>query len=109
METVKIIVLALSALLLVFVGLMRLSNPIKTYAKNSGIDLPNDVNLLNEIRGLSAVQLLGGLIIAAGIFLPAITTSSFIVGTLIFVGFGIGRMISMNGSGLRTTTATSST
>ena len=99
MEIFKIITLALSALLLLFVGAMRLSNPIKTYLKNSGIQLGNDANLLNEIRGLSAVQLLGGIIIALGIFIPELTFSSFIVGTLMFIGFTIGRTISMNVDG----------
>lgn len=58
MEIFKIIILSLSGLLLLFVGTMRLSNPIKAYLKNSGIKLENDVDLLNEMRGVSAVMLM---------------------------------------------------
>lgn len=99
MEIFKIITLSLSGILLLFVGAMRLSNPIKTYLKNSGITLEKDVNLLNEIRGVAAVQLLGGILIALGIFISNLTILSFTAGTLIFLGFLIGRLISMSVDG----------
>ena len=63
----------LSGLLLLFVGIMRLSNPQKTYLKNSGIKLEDDVNLLNEMRGVSAVMLFGGVIILLGTIVSALT------------------------------------
>lgn len=94
METFKIVILSLSSLLLIFVGAMRLLNPMKTYAKNSGITLANDVDLLNEIRGVSAVMLFGGIIIFLGVLIPTLTYTSFIVATLIFIGFAVGRIIS---------------
>ena len=99
MEIFKIVVLSLSALLLIFVGSMRLMNPIKTYLKNSGIQLSNDVNLLNEMRGVSAVMLCSGIIILLGTFIPKLTLSSFLVGSLIFIGFAIGRMLSISMDG----------
>jgi len=99
MEIFNIITLALSGLLLVFVGAMRLSNPIQTYAKNSGIKLDKDVDLLNEIRGLSALQLCAGLIAWTGIFFPPFKTTSFAVAALVFVGFLIGRLISISADG----------
>jgi small neutral amino acid transporter SnatA (MarC family) len=67
MEIIKIVILSVSALMLLFVWAMRLSNPIKTYLGNSGIRLENDVDLLNEMRGVSSVMLCGGIIIALGI------------------------------------------
>ncbi|WP_106794302.1 DUF4345 family protein [Aquimarina sp. Aq78] len=96
METFKIITLSLSSILLLFVGSMRLSAPIKTYLKNSGIKLEKEINLLNEIRGVSSVQLFGGIIILLGIFIPKLTFASFTVAILIFIGFAIGRTISMS-------------
>jgi len=81
--------------MLFFVGAMRLSNPIKTYSKNSGIKLENDINLLNEIRGISAVMLFGGIIILLGTFIPEMTFTSFVVSILIFLGFAIGRLLSL--------------
>ncbi|MDW3649503.1 MAG: DUF4345 domain-containing protein [Bacteroidia bacterium] len=99
MEIFSIIILALSGLLLVFVGAMRLSNPIQTYAKNSGIKLDQDVDLLNEIRGVSALQLCAGLIAWTGIFFPPFRTTSFAVAALVFVGFLMGRLISISADG----------
>jgi hypothetical protein len=95
MEIFKIITLSLSGLLLLFVGAMRLSNPIKTYLKNSGIKIENEVNLLNEVRGISSVQLFGGIIILLGIIIAKLTIISFAVATLIFLGFAIGRLLSI--------------
>lgn len=99
MEIIKIAILSLSALMLVFVGVMRLSNPIKTYLKNSGIRLENDASLLSEMRGVSAVMLSAGIIIALGIFIEKLTFTSHFIGSLIFVGFAIGRLISLKADG----------
>ena len=95
MEIFSINTLALSGLLLLFVGAMRLSNPIQTYAKNSGIHLDKDVDLLNEVRGVSALQLCAGLIAWTGIFFPPFRTTSFAVAALLFIGFLIGRLASI--------------
>lgn len=99
MEIFGMVVQALSGLLLLMVGGARLSNPISNYAKNSGIKIENEVNLLNELRGTSAVMLLGGVFIGLGIFIPQLTFSSFVVGILIFIGFLIGRLVSMRADG----------
>ena len=94
MEIFKIVTLSISGLLLFFVGTMRLVNPLKIYLKNSGIKLENDVNLLNEIRGVSAVMLFGGIIISLGTIIPELTITSFVIATLILIGFATGRLLS---------------
>ena len=94
MEIFKIITLSLSGLLLFMVGTMRLSNPVKAYLKNSGIKLNNDVDLLNEMRGVSAVMLSGGIIILLGILIPTLSFTSHFVGVLLFFGFAVGRFTS---------------
>ncbi|WP_394975676.1 DUF4345 domain-containing protein [uncultured Croceitalea sp.] len=99
MEIVGIIVLSLSALLLIFVGISRLSNPIKTYSKNSGIQLENDASLLNEMRAVSSVMLFAGIIIVLGTFITKLSLTSHIVAILIFIGFVIGRLISLKSDG----------
>ncbi len=99
MEIIRIAILSLSALMLVFVGLMRLSNPIKTYLKNSGIKLANDASLLNEMRGISAVMFCAGIIILLGTCIGKITFTSHFVASLIFIGFAIGRLISLKADG----------
>ncbi len=95
MEILKIVTLSISGLLLLTVGILRLTSPIKNYLKNSGIKLEKEVNLLNEVRGVSSVMMCGGIIILLGTIIPIITTASFVVATLIFLGFAIGRLISI--------------
>jgi len=95
MEIFKIITLSLSGILLLLVGIMRLSKPIKTYLKNSGIKLENDVNLLNEIRGVSSLMLLAGVVILLGTFIPTFSITSHSFAILLFIGFAIGRLISI--------------
>ena len=95
MEIFKIITLSISGLLLLTVGTLRISNPIKNYSKNSGIKIENEVNLLNEVRGLSSVMLFGGIIILLGIIVPKLTFTSFVVAILILLGFAIGRLLSI--------------
>lgn len=95
MEIFKIVVLAISGLLLLMVGTLRLSNPIKNYSKNSGIKLQDEVNLLNEIRGVSSLMLLGGILILLGTIVPMFAFTSFTIASLIFIGFAIGRILSI--------------
>jgi len=95
MEILKIVTLSISGLLLFIVGTLRISDPIKNYSKNSGIKLEDEVNLLNEVRGVSSVMLFGGLIILLGTIVPKMTITSFVVATLILIGFAIGRLLSI--------------
>lgn len=99
MGTIQIITLAISGLLLLMVGTLRISNPIKNYLKNSGIKLDNDVDLLNELRGTSGVMLLGGITILLGILITKLTITSFVVAILIFAGFAVGRILSFSFDG----------
>ncbi len=99
MEIFNTIVLSLSGLLLLGVGFLRLSNPISNYAKNSGIELKNEVNLLNEVRGVSSLMLFSGLMILLGNIIPKLTFTSFIIAILVFIGFAIGRLLSMSMDG----------
>ncbi len=89
------IVLVLSGLLLLFVGTLRLLDPIKNYSKNSGVTLTDDVNLLNEVRGVSSLMLFGGIIILSGVIFSSLKSVSFSVAVLIFIGFLFGRIVSM--------------
>ena len=95
MEIFKIVILSLSGLLLAGVGAMRVLNPIKTYLNGSGIKLENEVNLLNEMRGVGAVMLLTGVVSLLGTFMPALTLTSHAFALLVFLGFAIGRMLSV--------------
>lgn len=95
MEILSIVTQSLSALLLIMVGMLRLADPIKNYAKNSGITFPGDVDVLNEMRAVGAVMMSAGFILVLGIFFDQMTMTSFVVGSLIFIGFLIGRSFGM--------------
>ena len=47
------------------------------------------------MRGVSAVMLIGGILISLGIFTPQFTFTSFVVASLILLGFAFGRIISI--------------
>jgi hypothetical protein len=96
----NIVVLSLSGLLLLFVGAMRINSPVRNYKKNSGITIENDVNLLSEVRGTSALMVLGGATVLSGAVVPQLTTSSFVVATVVFLGFAVGRSLSMRLDGM---------
>lgn len=99
MEIINTIALSLSGLLLLTAGSFRLINPIKNYLKNSGIRIENEVNLLNEVRGVSSLMMSAGVIILLGTILPSLTLTSFVVATLLFFGFAIGRTFSIISDG----------
>jgi len=99
MEIVRIVILSLSSLLLIFVGVIRLSNPIKAYLNSSGIKLQNDASLLNEMRGVAAVMLCTGIIVLLGTFIDKLSFTSHVVALLLFLGFLIGRLISLKADG----------
>jgi len=44
-------------------------------------------------------MLSGGVLIALGIFFPSFTFTSFVIGALIFLGFLLGRLISIAADG----------
>ncbi len=99
MEIVQIVILGLTGLFLTLIGLMRLWNPKSSYGKNSGIQLSENVNLLNEIRGVSAVMLCSGMVIGLGAIVETLSMTSFVVGSIMFIGFAIGRLISIGVDG----------
>ena len=95
MEIIKIVTLLISGLLLIYGGTSRIINPIKNYLKNSGIKLENEVNVLNEARGVSSVMVFGGIIMLLGTIVPELTITSFVVAILILLGFAFGRSLSI--------------
>jgi len=96
MEIFNIVVLSISGLMLfTLAGLLRLINPIGNYWKNSGIKIENEVNILSGVRGMSALMLLGGIVIMLGAIVPELTLTSFIVAILLFGGYAIGRLLSI--------------
>ena len=95
MEIFKIVTLSISGLLLMAGGTARLINPIKNYLKNSGIKIENEVNVLNEARGVGSLMMFGGIIMLLGIVVPELTITSLVVAILILLGFAFGRSLSI--------------
>ena len=105
MNTFKLVVLALSGLALLYASSMRIINPAKanfleTYLENPQNKLENDTDLVNEIRGIGSVMLVGGILTLMGIFLPDFRKTSFVVASVIFFGVVLGRLISFGLDGM---------
>jgi hypothetical protein len=85
-------ILILLGLLLTVIGSWRLFNPI-AFFENSGIVLSNDVGLLSEARATGGALVGFGLVIILGAFNRRLSYTSTIASIVIFLGFGIARLI----------------
>ena len=100
MEIINIVVLALSGLLLTYAGTTRLIKPLKslclkTYLDNPKIKLEGEVDIFNEMRGGGSSTAVGGLVIFLGIIIPQLMLTSFVVAMVIFLGYALGRVVSL--------------
>jgi hypothetical protein len=90
-KVLKIILFVLG-MVLIAIGSWRLIMPVEFFASN-GMELGNDVNILNEARAAGGMVLASGIIVMLGAFLPALTFTSTVVSILIFLSFGVARLI----------------
>ncbi len=95
MAPFETIILAGTGRLFLFIGGTRTADPIRFYERSSGIPIANDVDLLSEVRGASGVMLLAGTTALIGAFLERLTTASLLVSTVLFLGFAVGRLLSL--------------
>jgi len=100
MEIFNLVVLALSGLLLTFAGGTRLVRPVKSLCLNGfkgkyGEGVDKDPDILSEMRGAGTFTMLLGLTILAGTVMPQIRPTSFVVGIIMFLGYAVGRSVSM--------------
>ncbi len=91
-STVLKIILIIFGLLLTALGSWRLFDPI-TFFENSGLILSNDVGLLNEARATGGVVTGFGLLILSGAFIRKLSYTSIVAAIVLFLGFGIARLI----------------
>lgn len=99
MKIFQIVVLSLSGLALLYACSLRLFNPegavfLQTYFENPANSLETHVDLINEIRGVGAVMLLGGIIALLGTLKADFRLSAFVVLTVILGGVVLGRSLS---------------
>lgn len=99
MNIFKIVVLTLSGLALFYACSMRLINPsaavfLHTFFENPANSLETHVDLVNEVRGVGMVMLLGGIVALLGAIRQNFRETAFVVVTVIFAGVILGRSIS---------------
>ena len=91
--------LALSSLIALGIGAAILFAPSDFYAM-SAVTLPNDVNLLNDLRafggGLVAVAVFSSL----GLFYRSLIFPALIAAAIVFAGFGLARIWAITADGL---------
>lgn len=85
-------ILILLGLLQTALGSWRLFDPI-AFFKNSGLVLDNNAGKLNEARATGGVVTGFGLLILSGAFIRKLTYTSTITAIVLFLGFGIARLI----------------
>jgi len=87
-------ILILLGINLIVLGSWRLLDPIGFF-DFSGLLLSADAGLLNEARGTGGAIIGFGLLILLGAFKKKLTYTSTIVAVVLFLGFGIARVISV--------------
>jgi len=76
------------------IGVTILFFPSALYA-TYGVELGDNVSLLNEIRAPGGVLLVSGLFIISGAFVDKLVFTSVVVSTLIYLSYGLSRLISI--------------
>lgn len=93
------VVLSLSGLALFYACYLRLIQPdkavfLQSYFEHPGNSLKVHIDLANEIRGVGAVMLLGGIVILIGTVRADFRLAALVVATVIFGGVVLGRSLS---------------
>ena len=88
------VILFISGLIAISIGATILTMPVDFYAA-SGINLNGDVSLLNEVRASGGALLACGLLITLGAFVDRLTFTSAVISTLLYLSYGLSRLMSM--------------
>lgn len=96
MENSKILktVLFISGLVATGIGGVILFVPGILYAA-SGIELGSSISLLSEVRAPGGALLASGILIMSGAFVARLTFTATVVSTLLYLSYGISRILSM--------------
>jgi hypothetical protein len=87
-------ILFVSGFILTGIGGAILLMPMALFASN-GIDLGGNISLLNEIRPPGGALLASGLLIMSGAFVTKMTFSAAVLTILVYLSYGISRILSM--------------
>ena len=86
--------LFVSGLIATGIGAATLFAPV-AFLGTSSIDLGSQVNLLSEVRAPAGALLAGGIVILSGIFVNRLTFTSTVIAALMFLSYGVGRVLSV--------------
>jgi len=87
-------ILLISGLIGVSIGAGILFVPEAFFATNN-IVLARDANLLSEIRAPGGALLASGVLIITGAFIPTLTFTALALSSLMYLSYGVSRMIGM--------------
>lgn len=88
------VTLIVSGLLACLIGLASLVIPVETEA-GLGIIIGSDIGLLNELRASGGGLAAAGLFIIAGAFISELVYSATLFGTMLYLGYGGARFLSI--------------
>lgn len=97
-KTVKAALLV-SGLIAIVIGSAIVTIPTPFYA-TYGIELGANVSLFNEIRASGGALLASGILILSGAFVARLTFTSLLVSTLLYLSYGLSRILSTIMDGL---------
>ena len=87
-------ILIITGLMASIIGAAILFAPVAFYA-TYGIEIGDNSSLLNEIRAPGAALLASGILIMSGAFIEKLTFSAIVVSTLLYLSYGLSRLMSM--------------
>lgn len=91
--------LIISGLLLTFIGGATLALPV-TMKAGAGIDIANNISVINDTRAASALFLSIALITLIGAFSKKLSYTASLISSIMFLSVGTGRFISILIDGL---------
>ncbi|MEV6306557.1 DUF4345 domain-containing protein [Actinoplanes sp. NPDC051861] len=91
------VVLGLAGAVVLMIGLASLVAPVAFHESN-GITGAG-TGLLNETRGTGGGLIGLGAIVLAGAFVPRLAVFSAVAGSVVYLGFGLGRVVSLAADG----------
>jgi len=92
--------LIFSGVLLIFLGGAYLFTPIEFYNSANQTDISGKINLLSEIRASGGALLFGGLLVLLGAFKPQLTYTSTVISIMIWLGYGLARVLAIFADGM---------
>jgi len=85
--------------MLIIFGAWRVAFPVEFY-NFSGLTLGNDIGILSEARGAGGAILGLGMLILLGAFFPSLTFTSIIVLIVVFLSYGLARLLGIATDGV---------